>query len=132
MDGPWYECTGPTYTQVRNDVEKIAQREIDSLNIDVFKNASEKVIPETRNNFGSWRGYGTFGVANEIYNEVYVAYLTEMEKLKRKKAIKVNNDKFIPCVRHHLWKPGGKMMERIAETTLIGKNSDLKKSTTDE
>ena len=66
------------------------------------------------------RGAATehFGVANEVYNEVYVAYLTEMEKLKRKKAIKVINDTFIPCVRHHLWKPGGKMMERVAETNL--------------
>lgn len=130
MDGPWYECTGPTYTQVRSDVEKIAQREIDSLNIEVFKNASEKVIPETRNNFGSWRGYGTFGVANEVYNEVYVVYLTEMEK--RKKAIEAINETFMPCVKHHLWKPGGKMMERVAETTLVGKEVDPKKSTTDE
>lgn len=129
MDGPWYECTGPTYTQVRSDVEKIAEREIESLNKDVLKNASEKVISETRNDFGSWRGYGTFGVANKVYNEVYVVYLTEMEK--RKKAIKAINETFIPCVRHHLWKPGGKMMEHVAETTLVGKNSDLKKSTTD-
>ena len=100
MDGPWYECSGPTYTQVRSDVEKIAQREIESLNIDVFKNASEKVIPKSRNNFGSWRVYGTFGVANEVYNEVYVVYLTEMEK--RKKAIEAINETFMPCVKHHL------------------------------
>ena len=125
MDGPWYECSGPTYTQVRSDVEKIAQREIESLNIDVFKNASEKVIPESRNNFGSWRGYGTFGVANEVYNEVYVVYLTEMEK--RKKAIEAINETFMPCVKHHLWTPGGKMMERVAETTLVGKNDPKKK-----
>ena len=38
----------------------------------------------------------------------------------------------MPCVKHHLWKPGGKMMERVAETTLVGKEVDSKKSTTDE
>ena len=130
MSGPWYECSGPTYTQVRNDVKKIAEKEIKSLNHNIFQKISEKIIPETRNDFGSWRGYGTFGVANEIYNQIYLEYLIEIKK--REEAITLINKKFLPCVKHNLWKPGGKMMMRVAETTLIGKEIDQKKSTTDE
>lgn len=126
MSGPWYECVGPTYIDVRNDVEKIATNKIKYLNTEIFKNASEKVIPESRDDFGSWRGYGTFGVAYEIYNEVYGEYKTEIEK--RKKALILISEKFIPYVKHHLWKPDGNMMKQVAKTTLIGKDSNQKKS----
>ena len=36
----------------------------------IINDAPMKVIPDTRNDFGSWRGYATFGVKNEITKQV--------------------------------------------------------------
>ena len=75
MDGPWYECQGPTAEQVRKDVTKYIST--NSLNqTSLTNNILLKIIPDSRNDFGSWRGYGTFGVAKEIATEV----MNEMKK----------------------------------------------------
>tara|TARA_X000000950_G_C13376162_1_gene442405 strand:+ start:143 stop:442 length:300 start_codon:yes stop_codon:yes gene_type:complete len=72
----WYECTGPTAQEVRSDVYKY----ITSSNIEIIKYKKEKdkiiqealhkIIPDNRNDFGSWRGYATFGVMKQVAGEV--------------------------------------------------------------
>ena len=76
MSGPWYECAGPTAEAVRKDVYKY----ISSYNIGRIKYQKEKdkiiqealheIIPNSRNDFGSWRGYATFGVMQQVAGEV--------------------------------------------------------------
>jgi len=71
MDGPWYESSGPCYLEVRDDVTLILNKkdwtdDKKSLIIDTIIDS----IPETRNDFGSYRGYATFRVAHEISTQV--------------------------------------------------------------
>ena len=68
MDGHWYECQGPNAKQVREDVLKrinivkvgkdVYEKEKDKI----IEDALIKIIPDSRNDFGSWRGYSTFGL----------------------------------------------------------------------
>ena len=106
MSGPWYECQGPSADQVRKDVYKY----ITSSNIGRVKYQKEKdkiiqeslhkIIPDSRNDFGSWRGYATFGVMHEVAGEVL--------SIIQNYAMLVLQKKFTPYVIHHLYKPGVK------------------------
>ena len=74
MDGPWYECQGPTAEQVRKDVTKYIST--NSLNQTSLTNdILLKIIPDSRNDFGSWRGYGTFGVVKEFPLFVFTTHI---------------------------------------------------------
>ena len=122
MSGPWYECQGPSADQVRKDVYKY----ITSSNIGRVKYQKEKdkiiqeslhkIIPDSRNDFGSWRGYATFGVMQEVAGEV-------LSIIQKNYAMLVLQKKFTPYVIHHLYKPGGKRFLMVADTTLIGKKN---------
>ena len=98
--GPWYEATGPCSHQVRDDVNKkyfkgnnqSQQRSIDILNILI------DVVPEHRNDFGSHRGYATWG--NQIHTEIIMDFANRYAKTHRSKRIR---DQFI-----HKW-----IMERL-------------------
>ena len=124
MDGPWYECQGPTAEQVREDVLKyinivnkgndLYEKEKDKI----IEDAMLKIIPDSRNDFGSWRGYATFGVKAEIAKEV-------IKEIQRNYAILTIKNKFTPYVTHYLYKPNGIRMKQLAETTLVGKNSAI-------
>ena len=125
MDGPWYECQGPTAEQVREDVLKhinivkngkdLYEKEKDKIITDSLM----KIVPDSRNDFGSWRGYGTFGVKIEIANEVIKEVRIEYAKLILQK-------KFIPICMEKLYNPdNGLMMNKTKKYTLIGKNSAI-------
>ena len=72
----WYECTGPTAQEVRSDVYKyITSSNIERIKYQkdkdkIIQEALHKIIPDNRNDFGSWRGYGTFGVMKQVAEEV--------------------------------------------------------------
>jgi len=123
MSGPWYECQGPSAAEVRKDV--LSQINFVNINmLDPYKKEKDKiindalmkVIPDTRNDFGSWRGYSTFGVKNELTKEV-------LPIIQKNYALLVLQKKFTPYVIHHLYKPGGKRFLMVADTTLIGKRN---------
>ena len=124
MDGPWYECQGPNAEQVREDVLKyinivnkgndLYEKEKDKI----IEDALLKIIPDSRNDFGSWRGYATFGVKIELANEV----ITEIQ---RNYAILTIKNKFTPYVTHYLYKPNGIRMKQVAKNTMIGKESAI-------
>ena len=125
MDGPWYECQGPNAEQVREDVLKyinivnkgndLYEKEKDKIITDSLM----KIVPDSRNDFGSWRGYGTFGVKIEIANEVIKEVRIEYAKLILQK-------KFIPICMEKLYNPdNGLMMNKTKKSTLIGKNSAI-------
>ena len=122
MSGPWYECQGPTAKQVREDVLKhiniVNQNKSNPEKDEIIKNALLKIIPNSRNDFGSWRGYSTFGVKTEIAKEV-------IEEIQRNYAILTIKNKFTPYVTHYLYKPNGVRMKQVAKNTLVGKNSAI-------
>ena len=124
MDGPWYENQGPNAEQVREDVLKyinvvnkgndLYEKEKDKI----IEGALLKIIPDSRNDFGSWRGYATFGVKTEIAKEV-------IKEIQRNYAVLTLKNKFTPYVMHYLYKPNGIGMKQVAKNTLVGKNSAI-------
>lgn len=62
----WYEIEGPTRKYVVEDtVKKILQENI-KINLEVLTSIIEKNIPIDKTDFGSWRGFGTFGLDKTI------------------------------------------------------------------
>ena len=122
MSGPWYECQGPTAKHVREDVLNhinIVNKNKDNYEKDkIIEDAMLKIIPDSRNDFGSWRGYSTFGVKAEIAKEV-------IKEIQRNYAILTIKNKFTPYVTHYLYKPNGIRMKQVAKNTLVGKNSAI-------
>lgn len=122
MSGPWYECQGPSAAEVRKDV--LSHLNIVNINmLDPYKKEKDKiinealmkVIPDSRNDFGSWRGYATFGVKNELTKEV-------LPIIQKKYAMLVLQKKFTPYVIHQLYKPDGPRYSQIAVSTLVGRS----------
>ena len=123
FDGPWYECKGPTAVEVRKDVLshlniiKNGDIEFEKERGEIINNTILEVIPDTRNDFGSWRGYATFGVVKEIAKEI-------IDKVKIKYALLTIEKKFMPYVMHHLYNPqNGIIVKKISKTTSIGKST---------
>ena len=122
MSGPWYECQGPSAAEVRKDVygyitsSNIGRVKYQKEKDKIIQESLHKIIPDSRNDFGSWRGYATFGVMQEVAGEV-------LSIIQKNYAMLVLQKKFTPYVIHHLYKPGGKRFLMVADTTLIGKKN---------
>lgn len=90
-NGPWYEQAGPTAAEVRIDVikelniVKTNPQEFDKEKDDIIHRVLMEVIPDSRKDFGSWRGYATFGVKKELANEVKEKIRIEYAKLDEKR-----------------------------------------------
>ena len=72
-----FTYTGPSAAEVRKDV--LSQINFVNINMwdpykkekdKIINDALMKVIPDTRNDFVSWRGYSSFGVKNDLTKEV--------------------------------------------------------------
>ena len=122
MSGPWYECQGPDAAEVRKDVlnqMNIIQSgsvEFEEEKQKIIQDALMKIIPDTRNDFGSYRGYATFGVKTEIATEV-------IKEVRKGYALLTIEKKLIPVVTHQLYKPGGIMAKKTSRETLVGKKN---------
>ena len=120
-DVPWYEFQGPNAEQVRKDVLscmniiKLVKDEYEKEKDKIIQYALMKIIPDTRNDFGSYRGYATSGVKIEIANEV-------IKEVRKGYALLTIEKKFIPVVTHQLYKPNGIMAKKISRDTMVGKN----------
>jgi hypothetical protein len=121
MNCPWYECVGPTPKEVRYDVLKY----INSLKKEKKSYEKEKnkiinkvlmnIIPDSRNDFGSWRGYSTFGIKVKLANKI-------IEKVKLEYSKLIIEKQFLPYCIHKLYNPkNGIMMKKIKKNTMIGK-----------
>lgn len=121
MSGPWYESQGPCASQVRQDVFKYItknfynEEELTPIRNKIIHKVIFQIIPDTRNDFGSYRGYATFNVPKNLSFEV----IKEIEI--QDKAISILNDKLTPYLQHHLYKPTGIRAKQVADTTLVGK-----------
>ena len=73
MDGPWYECTGPNADYVRRDQYRKYQ-EYSNISIGFKPYMIMKIIaakiPDTMTDFGSYRGYATFGLEPRLITEI--------------------------------------------------------------
>ena len=84
MDGPWYECQGPTAEQVRKDVSEYISKNSSNINYPLTNDILLKIIPDSRNDFGSWRGYATFGIDKELLNNICNNIKNEIHGIKLK------------------------------------------------
>ena len=98
MSGPWYESQGPCASQVRQDVYKYIinnfynEDELTPQRNKIIRKVILQIIPDTRNDFGSYRGYATFNVPKDLSFES----IKEIEI--QDKAISILNDKFLPYI----------------------------------
>ena len=98
-DGPWYEQSGPTASEVRIDVikelniVKTNPQEFDKEKDDIIQRVLIEVIPDSRKDFGSWRGYATFGVKKKLANEVKEKIRIEYAKLHEQRNKQKNEKK---------------------------------------
>lgn len=73
MTESYYEIQGPNAEFVRNDIYKKYKHyiyESEILTDEYLKRIIQKHIPDTMTNFGSFRGYATFGIDNNIKNNI--------------------------------------------------------------
>ena len=114
MSGPWYEETSPSPAMVRKDITESINRER-SLNANQSSLLADIVlqhVPDTRNDFGSFRGYATFGVGKSIAREVMVEYDATQNLIRLLK----------PAVAHWLHKPEGPRYQK-AKTSFAGSSA---------
>ena len=69
--------TGPTASEVRKDVLKelniVKVGKIDFKEKEIlFNDTIIEIIPDSRKDFGSWRGYRTFGIKKIIAKEIII------------------------------------------------------------
>lgn len=120
MSGPWYESRGPNAEYVRKDVLsylniiKVGNVEFEEEKQKIIKDSVLKIIPDSRNDFGSFRGYSSFSVRRELAEEV-------IKEVKIRYAYLIIEKKFTPFVIHQLYKPGGIMAKKIVKNTMVGK-----------
>lgn len=116
---PWYEETGPDASYIREyiftkfKVPEITNKELNDI---LLKN-----IPDTKKDFGSWRGYAVFGLEENIFNNIKKDIKILVDEKRIKRAYKTLNDKFKPFVIHKLYEPSGFMTKIISNRTNIGK-----------
>lgn len=122
--GPWYECQGPSVADVRKDVLnhlniiKVGNNiEFEKEKGKIIKDAIIKIIPDNRNDFGSWRGYRTFGIIKEITKEI-------IEEVKKNYSLLIIEKKFLPYIMCYLYNPDtGVIMKKTSKSTSIGKST---------
>lgn len=114
MHGPWYEHSGPSAIQVRDSVEqsfwKLWKEGKPEVNCLLIQKCIDRIIPLTRNDFGSWRGYTSFRMKDKLVTDVKRLYDNEIKKAKN-----TLKTKFVPHVLHQLYKPDGIMMKNTQE-----------------
>ena len=117
--GPWYEETGPDASYIREynfnkfKVPEITNKELNDILL--------KHIPDSKTDFGSWRGYAVFGLEENIFNNIKKDIKILVDEKIIKRAYKTLNDKFAPLVIHKLYEPSGFMTKIISNRTNIGK-----------
>ena len=122
--GPWYECQGPSVADVRKDVLnylniiKVGDNiEFETEKAKIIKDAIVKIIPDNRNDFGSWRGYQTFGIIKKIAKEIIL-------EVKRKYSLLIIEKKLLPHIMYYLYNPStGIIVKKRSKSTSIGKST---------
>ena len=125
MEQPFYESCGPDYIEVRKDVKKRFYNLKYAANIGVLPNnislldqIIEEIIPETRNDFGSYRGYAMSGMCYNIAVDV----------LRKYNAYKIIEKELLPYIKYKLYNPDdGWIMRQAMERFNNNKTKSIKK-----
>ena len=80
MNGPWYEQSGPSAEEVRDDIRESFWKKEKNFNCIVIDNCIDRIIPKMRNDFGSWRGYRCFQIKENLINQIELLYDDAMHK----------------------------------------------------
>ena len=113
----WYEETGPDACQIRNIVFKQMEVLYPILLPNYIKNSLQNHIPDSKKDFGSWRGWATFGLEEDILSSIHLDMNQGVEAMERIRHY------LQPFISHYLYKPGGPRMNKIGEETLVGKSA---------
>tara|TARA_B100000282_G_C31627195_1_gene442150 strand:+ start:422 stop:796 length:375 start_codon:yes stop_codon:yes gene_type:complete len=121
MTHPWYEMTGPSAEEVRKDVlkelniVKVGKIDFKEERDKIINDTIMEIIPDSRNDFGSWRGYSTFGIVKIIAKEI-------IKEVRKKYALLTIEKKLIPYIKNYLYNlENGKMIKKN-KSTLIEKS----------
>ena len=110
---PWYETQCPNAQYVRKHQLSRITKHYNIENGDKFpfhhrilKNTLEVFLPDDgMNNFGSYRGYSTFGLDLDLEKQIINAYVEHMYLYER--SMRVLQTEFTPYLLHYLYKPNG-------------------------
>ena len=109
--GPSYESAGPKAQDVRVDMITHGKW----FNLKTYPSCLSpqqlnaiiyKVVPDTRNDFGSYRNY--YYIRDKIINQIGEE-LTEylIKDFQKKRAERILKKELLPLIIHKLYKPGG-------------------------
>ena len=76
-----YEIMGPDRKQAVDLLLQKYQKKYDKLELETIKLTLEQVIPEKKTDFGSWRGWSTFGLEKDLVNQIEKKLDSENEKI---------------------------------------------------
>ena len=110
MDGPWYQCSGPDVKYVRKNVTEILDKFTDLEKYQKFGNKylqlkkynKEEVIPDDRNDFGSFRGYSTFGMGKKLAEEIHQKLIYQCKVIEAKQILE---NRLVPVIIDRYFKP---------------------------
>ena len=98
--GPWYECGGPNAEDVRDDIQNSFEAREKLFNFRILSKYIDRIVPITRNDFGSWRGYASFRMKEKLIKRIELLYDEEIARNKINKFI-MNS----PWVQDMLYRP---------------------------
>jgi len=76
-----YEIMGPNRKQAVDLLLQKYQKIYDKLELETIKLTLEEVIPVNKTDFGSWRGWSTFGLEKELVSKIENKLANENEKI---------------------------------------------------
>lgn len=100
MSGPRYECSGPNAEDVRHDIQNSFEAREKLFNCRILSKYIDRIVPITRNDFGSWRGYASFRTKEKLIKRIELLYDEEIARNKINKFI-MNS----PWVQDMLYRP---------------------------
>jgi hypothetical protein len=100
MSGPWYQCSGPNAEDVRHDIQNSFEAREKLFNCIILSKYIDRIVPITRNDFGSWRGYASFRMKEKLIKRIELLYDEEIARNKINKFI-MNS----PWVQDMLYRP---------------------------
>ena len=100
MSGPWYECSGPNAEDVRDDILNSFEAREKLFNCIILSKYIDRIVPITRNDFGSWRGYTSFRMKEKLIKRIELLYDEEIARKKINKFI-MNS----PWIQDMLYRP---------------------------
>ena len=122
LEGPWYQHMGPNAGDIRKEIE---HEFIDGIHTFISTNSKLNnwsillqsiniVIPDSEENFGSWKMYAKSNIKIKLIKKIKNTYNIELVKL----AMQILHDKMIPYVIHYLYKPNGIRFKKLKSNFL--------------